>query len=35
MGTSFIDAQSMIHLYMVVMIVVVSFWSLSKKVNGR
>jgi hypothetical protein len=35
MGTSFIDAQSMIHLYMVVMIVVVSFWALSKKVNGR
>lgn len=35
MGTSFIDAQSMIHLYMVVMIVVVSVWSISRRVNGR
>jgi len=35
MGTSFIDAQSMIHLYMVAMIVVVSIWSVSRRVNKR
>ena len=35
MGTSFIDAQSMIHLYIVAMILVVSFWSVSRRVNGR
>ena len=35
MGTSFIDAQSMIHLYMVAMIVVVSVWSVSRRVSGR
>lgn len=35
MGTSFIDAQSMIHLYMVAMIVVVSIWSVGRRVNGR
>jgi hypothetical protein len=35
MGTSFIDAQSMIHLYIVAMIVAVSIWSVSRRMNGR
>jgi hypothetical protein len=35
MGTSFIDAQSMIHLYIVAMIAVVFVWSLSRRVKGR
>ena len=35
MGTSFIDAQSMIHLYIVAMIAVVSIWSIGRRVKGR
>jgi hypothetical protein len=35
MGTSFIDAQSMIHLYIVAMIAVVSIWSLGRRVKGQ
>lgn len=34
MGSSFIDAQSMVHLYIIIMIIVVAVWSINRRKKG-